>query len=176
MLKEYLSTIANRFRIILGTTEPINAQDFEGAIADVFSKGHSTGLIIGRQEGYNSGYDQGFEDGKAEGGNTEEAYNQGVADGKQAEYDAFWNSYQQNGNRTAYDYGFSGICWNSEIFKPKHLPMQVVNGSYMFVMFDAQLKKASVAIDETIIDFTNATNVTSMFQNANISVIKMNGN
>lgn len=94
--------------------------------------------------------------------------------GKKSQYDEFWDSFQQNGNRTAYDNGFSGICWNSENFKPKYKPMRVVNGVSMFLSFDAQCKKTPVVIDETIIDFTNTTNVTSMFQNTNASVVKMN--
>ena len=39
MLKEYLSTLANKFRNILGTTDKINAQDFEGKIEEVLDKG-----------------------------------------------------------------------------------------------------------------------------------------
>ena len=35
MLKEYLSTLANKFRSILGTTEPINAQDFPEKVTEV---------------------------------------------------------------------------------------------------------------------------------------------
>ncbi len=40
--------------------------------------------------------------------------------GKQAEYDKFWDDYQQNGNRTNYEYGFSGRGWTDETFKPKY--------------------------------------------------------
>lgn len=76
MLREYLSNLANRFRIILGTTEPINAQNFEGEIENVFAKGHSTGLIIGRQEGYQDGYENGFREGEIEG----------LSKGKKAQY------------------------------------------------------------------------------------------
>lgn len=148
MLKEYLSSIANKFRDVLGTTEPINAQDFVDKIEET------------KRYSWNEGMGTG--------------YNHGLEEGKKAEYDAFWDSFQQNGTRTAYDNGFSGVCWNSENFKPKHKPMKVVNGSYMFSLFDAQCKKKSVVIDENIIDFTNITNAQGMFQNFNASVIKMN--
>ena len=40
--------------------------------------------------------------------------------GKQAEYDAFWNSLQQSGNRTDYTSGFVGESWNDTTFKPKY--------------------------------------------------------
>ena len=40
--------------------------------------------------------------------------------GKKVEYDRFWDSYQQNGNRTFYWYAFSGSGWTKETLKPKH--------------------------------------------------------
>ena len=38
--------------------------------------------------------------------------------GKQAEYDEFWDSFQQNGTRTSYESSFQG--WKGVCFKPKH--------------------------------------------------------
>lgn len=35
-------------------------------------------------------------------------------------YDAFWDTYQQNGNRADYDYAFAGNGWNDETFRPKY--------------------------------------------------------
>lgn len=40
--------------------------------------------------------------------------------GKKAEYDAFWDEFQQNGNRTDYDTCFRGERWNVTTFKPKY--------------------------------------------------------
>jgi hypothetical protein len=40
--------------------------------------------------------------------------------GMQAEYDRFWDVYQQNGNRTDYQGAFYGCGWNNETFKPKY--------------------------------------------------------
>ena len=34
-------------------------------------------------------------------------------------YDAFWDTYQQNGLRTNYQYAFTS-GWSLELFKPKH--------------------------------------------------------
>ena len=51
--------------------------------------------------------------------------------GKQAEYDAFWNTVQLNGNRTSYLYGFAGSTWKEANFKPKY-DMYVTNANYMF--------------------------------------------
>ena len=40
--------------------------------------------------------------------------------GIQTEYDRFWDTYQDEGNRTDYTNAFSGIGWVNEIFKPKY--------------------------------------------------------
>ncbi len=42
--------------------------------------------------------------------------------GKKAEYDTFWDSFQQNGNRRQYINGFysSCKCWSKANFKPKY--------------------------------------------------------
>lgn len=63
MLREYLSTIANQFRSILGTTEPINAQDFADKINEVKIYGWNEGM----QEGYNLGLEEGYNNAVKEG-------------------------------------------------------------------------------------------------------------
>lgn len=45
-----------------------------------------------------------------------EVYNKG----KQAEYDAFWDAYQENGTRLNYQYAFYGPGWDDVSFNPKH--------------------------------------------------------
>ena len=40
--------------------------------------------------------------------------------GKQAEYDAFWDSFQQSGNRTHYGRAFSNSPFTKEVFNPKY--------------------------------------------------------
>lgn len=40
--------------------------------------------------------------------------------GKKAEYDMFWDNFQENGNRGSYGYGFNGLGWTDENFKPKY--------------------------------------------------------
>ena len=40
--------------------------------------------------------------------------------GKQAEYDLFWDAYQQNGTRANYEGAFSGKGWTLTTFKPKY--------------------------------------------------------
>lgn len=40
--------------------------------------------------------------------------------GKKSEYDAFWDTYQDNGKRDNYNYAFYGRGWTDETFKPKY--------------------------------------------------------
>ena len=53
--------------------------------------------------------------------------------GKQAEYDRFWDSYQENGNKRFYGYAFA--YWNDEVFKPKYTIMTDVNANRSNFMF-----------------------------------------
>lgn len=59
------------------------------------------------------------------------AHDIGVETGKQAQYDAFWDNYQDGGNRTNYQYGFAGVGWNDETFKPKY-DIKPTESSHLF--------------------------------------------
>ena len=61
-----------------------------------------------------------YDAGYAAGQNAGSGYDEGFDAGKQAEYDRFWDAYQQNGTRYNYQYAFAGKGWNDENFKPKH--------------------------------------------------------
>ena len=75
-------------------------------------------------------YDAGFTAGSAQGGNTEEAYNQGFEEGKKSEYDAFWDSYLNSRNGNC-DSMFAGQGWNNTLFKPKY-SLKPTRCQYMF--------------------------------------------
>ena len=62
--------------------------------------------------------------------------------GKQAEYDAFWDAYQDNGNRTNYEHAF--MHWPDECYNPKY-PIIMAANSYAFQ--DARFKSTKVDID-----------------------------
>ena len=122
-------------------------------------------------------YDAGYEKGKAEGGDTEGAYNRGV----QAEYDRFWNAFQQNGNRNNYRYAFAGSAWTEETLKPKY-PIKIVdatatsrNGMGMFFQLainaDTQFDATEIC---KMVDFSEATNLSSLFCNAYAKNITVN--
>jgi hypothetical protein len=64
--------------------------------------------------GFEKGHDQGFEEGKQFGD-----YAQGFEEGKQAEHNAFWDAFQQNGTRSNYSNAFVH-GWDDTNFKPKY--------------------------------------------------------
>jgi len=60
-------------------------------------------------------YDAGVAAGQMQGG-----YDQGYTAGQQAEYDRFWDAYQNNGAETNYYQKFSQNGWNDITFNPKY--------------------------------------------------------
>lgn len=104
------------------------------------------------------------------------AYEQGIEQGKQAEYDAFWDAYQQNGTRIDYGGGFAGRGWNKDTFKPKYniAPSGSYGGRYMFFNFNLSTYSPKVEdlLDFTefndMFDFSGLTYFLSTFENAQI--------
>lgn len=79
--------------------------------------------------------------------------------GKKSEYDAFWDSYQQNGTRVNYACGFGGNGWSNTLFKPKY-DIFPTDGYMMF-------RSTSITDIKNIpvkLDFSNCTNSQYMFQ------------
>ena len=75
--------------------------------------------------------------------------------GKKADYDSFWDAYQQSGNRVLYDFAFAGNGWNDNTFKPKYdiIPSwNIVNMFYKSAItdLDALLKKCGVTLDISV--------------------------
>lgn len=48
--------------------------------------------------------------------------------GVKSEYDRFWDSFQDYGNRTGHVFAFAGYGWTDETFKPKYTP--IVSGGF----------------------------------------------
>lgn len=93
--------------------------------------------------------------------------------GKQAEYDRFWDAYQQYGTRTDYRYAFyagdgSYSPWNNESFKPKYDITPTIASS-MFIKCQITNLKAILENLGRVIDFSKATNVSSLF-NSSVTV------
>lgn len=67
--------------------------------------------------------------GQGGGGDTDAAFEAG----RTAEYDDFWNVYQNQGKRTDYQYAFPGNGWTRQNFKPKYdLKPKYGGATYMF--------------------------------------------
>lgn len=127
-------------------------------------------ILIAKAD-YDAVYEAGYAKGKSEGGDTTAAYEQGVADGKQAEYDDFWDAVQVNGTRKAYAFVFAGAGWTEKNFKPKY-DMRVANGQYMFRY--SQINADLVEILEkqgVVLDFSGVTNTDRIFADAKFTRI-----
>lgn len=82
--------------------------------------------------------------------------------GKQAEYDAFWDTFQDYGKRKRYAYAFyspqASNYWSNTTLKPKY-PIQPTEAQYMFncTGFNGDLTRA---VD---LDFSKCTNFLNAF-------------
>ena len=113
--------IADKIREKTGETELIKPSEFASKIDDVYTAGQNAG-----------------------GGGDGQTYEQGVADGKQAEYDRFWDAFQENGNRTTYNYAFYG--WKEDTYNPKY-PINIVSTGNVSNTFNSStLKDTKVPI------------------------------
>ena len=111
-------------------------------------------------------FDAGYKRGKQEGD-----YGKGVEDGKKAEYDNFWDNFQNYGTRRGYQYAFAYSYWNENIFKPKY-NITPDDCSYMFnyntsgMNLKTALENAGVKLDTS-----KTTTYIRMFYNCNIPEI-----
>lgn len=124
-------------------------------------------------------YDAGYNKGKAEGGDTEAAYQEGltagIKQGKEAEWSAFWDAYQENGNRTNYGGAFTGSGWNSITFRPKYdIVLAATTSGSAFNNFGESTGVDLVKIlDEygVEIDFSKVYAAASIFNGANVTTL-----
>ena len=90
----------------------------------------------------------------------------GKVEGMQAEYNRFWDAYQQNGARVSYENAFGGAGWTDALFNPKY-DMQPTNAYMMFRSSGIKdLSNLSVELD-----FSKTTNMQYMFQWARVEKI-----
>ncbi|MBQ7088514.1 MAG: hypothetical protein IJN04_02620 [Clostridia bacterium] len=75
-------------------------------------------------------YDAGFAAGSSIDYDT--VFAEGKEQGEKDAYDAFWDTYQDNGNRTHYSYAFAGRGWQDEVFKPKYPLTNITAADSMF--------------------------------------------
>lgn len=96
--------------------------------------------------------------------------------GKKSQYDEFWDNYQYYGSRKHYKYGFAGVGWNKETFKPKYkITLEGTLGNDMFEYFGVEAKSVEDMFDyrlvKDMIDFSQATSASGVFEDAAINYI-----
>lgn len=90
--------------------------------------------------------------------------------GKQAQYDEFWDLYQENGERRNYVNSFSGIGWNDNIFKPKYdiVPTTAFGASMFQSSGIVNLKQCLIDAGVTL-DLSELTSATYIFRDSFIT-------
>lgn len=85
--------------------------------------------------------------------------------GKQAEYDKFWDEFQQNGKRNNYGYGIGGLGWTVDNFKPKYDMKNLLNATFMFCNSGIRASLSDI-LDECGVEWslTGCTNITYCFR------------
>ena len=117
-----------------------------------------------RQKAYADGYNNGL--------SATDAYDQGMEDGKQAEYDAFWDAYQENGTRENYSGAFKR--WVEECFKPKYdIVPKKYYGSQLFQELRIEDLKGSLERQGVKLDLSENTSLLQMFQGSEVKYIPL---
>ncbi len=96
-------------------------------------------------------------------------YDDGYANGKRAEYDAFWDMYQQNGERIDYAQAFR-MVFDDVSFKPKY-DMFPDNANQMFSASQITNLKKLLEDAGKVFDVSKARYTTQMFQSSTITHI-----
>ena len=68
----------------------------------------------------------------------------GKVEGRQAQYDEFWNKFQNNGNNTSYYYAFTAPYWTDETYTPKYV---IKSTNMQRTFFDTKITNTKVPID-----------------------------
>lgn len=121
-----------------------------------------TRISENEQKVYEAGKSKGYTEGLNKGG-----YADGFEEGKKAEYDAFWDAYQENGTKTNYAGAFYGPSWNDETFRPKY---DIAPSSYgcSSSFFQTAITDLAAALDRqgVKLDFSKVQSLSSTFQAA----------
>lgn len=79
--------------------------------------------------------------------------------GREAEYDDFWDVFQNKGNREMYSYAFFGDGWTDETYNPKY---DIVSSGNSYIYSNSFITDTKVVIDCA----TNPGNPNQTLQNA----------
>ena len=89
--------------------------------------------------------------------------------GQKAEYDRFWDNYQDNGNRGHYRYAFYRTFWNDENFKPKYDIKPTQDGQYIFQQCGVTDMKAILQRQGVVLDFSKTPSLYHCFNSAAVT-------
>lgn len=142
-----------------------------------YTQGHVEGYNTGYENGNKEGYTSGYRDGSFEGYDTGKA--EGIEQGKQAEYDAFWDAFQKNGTLDKYQFVFAGNdmydngVWNDTNFKPKYDIILGYGYSGEKVFYGCGVSNIAETLERLGVKFdtTNCGHMYQMFQNTATSRI-----
>ena len=153
----------------IGYIDGYNEGTAEGGYDEGYNAGYEDGSNYGMRVGYDEGYDEGKTEGIAEGYNNGKA--DGITEGKDNAYNEFWDSYQENGNRTRYRRAFCGSGWAAPgLLKPKYPIVLSAGTSVQEGMFEAFNIYSETMYDMTeickMIDFSQCTNPIKLFTDA----------
>jgi hypothetical protein len=125
-------------------------------------------------------FDAGYTEGETAGyGN---GYEVGVIDGKQAEYDAFWDAFQNYGNRIDYATAFGGVGWTQEMLENIKYPITFIAEAHPHQCYTKSIfyylnYAGKTPIDMTNVlskfDFSNCQRVTQTFANAYVTNVTL---
>lgn len=107
----------------------------------VYEAGYNNGNIKGLEQGYNAGKQE------------------GIIEGKQAEYDKFWDTHQTNGTKKMYAYAFYGASWNDETFTPKYDIKPVGNSALNSIFANSSITDLKSCLEKqgVTLDVSGAT-------------------
>ena len=80
----------------------------------------------------------------------------------------FWNTYQDNGNRTNYSFGFSGNGWTDETFDPRY-DIKPTSATRMFEQCAITNLKSKLEARAIVLDFSNMSTGSYLFQSSSIT-------
>ena len=144
-MKSIANEIRNRGAHFVGTDKMTPEEMARDKIGLVYHNGCADGIT------------QGIEIGKEEG--------------EQAEYDRFWDSFQDNGNQTDYNYAFSAAGWTVDTFKPKYDIVPTTSNA-MFYSNDMAVDLVELLENAGVkLDFSKSTNISALFNSSKFTHI-----
>lgn len=132
-----IADVIREHRDTTSIVDSYKPEDMVGALNSAFLAEYNKGSFDGQKDGYVMGHID------------------GVAEGKQTEYDRFWDAFQDYGNRTDYSWAFRFV--SDYCAKPKYKVANLAANSKIACMF--QSSKITM-IESKYFDLSSAVNLT----------------